>query len=316
MRLAPLVVVHIIICVTAFGGRAGPGLSGPGLSSSVRLSGLLNQFNVTTSELSAMSIQAYYPQTPRAVNEWEPTVVTQKGAIVQAVLFESEGTRVLSFQGVDANAADPANNRSQYVNPYDACLAAKYGFVNTDAEASWVELCSEHGPVEVSLQSVAAEAGALITKHTPTVLTGHSDGCRTALSEGVIHGLPVICFASTTQFNPAWLKHYTGLADAARNVDLSQMFALDAHNDPYSNCLRFDPPNSGPLIAELCTFPPPAPGCDLPVPFSADLFSTCAEQSHWAANTKAVPAAFDDTACSASGRVDNACSRRKEVIWG
>jgi len=266
----------------------------------IALSRLLASTNITTSELSTMCLEAYFAQSPVPVNDWAGTIVVEDpDSVVQAVLYEKMGVRVLSFAGVRAHAANPAKNRSNYADAHDACLAAAYPFVGSDAESAWKNTCLEYGPVPVSLADYGALANALVGQYKPTLLTGHSDGCRTALSAGAIYGLEAVCFASTRWFTGAWLNAYPGLAGAISSVGPEQLYALQVDGDPYSNCLA-KPESAMEIQAATCHFPGPPPGCN-GVPFDYDLFSSCVEQTHWEPNMAAVPAAFDVGACVSGG---------------
>jgi len=223
------------------------------------LSALLETHNVTTTSLAMMAEESYWPQSPRNVDEWNATVVTPvpqgiNGSLVQAVGYTNPDTseRILSFMGVYLSPAH--KNKTDYAEPYSTCLAADVEFKGTDAENAWQETCTFAGRVDTNLSEWASQAKLLVQEFRPTFLSGHSQGCSIAISEGILTGLPVVCFSIPGELTNSWMDAYPGLKDAVNDEKQQRsdsLYSLQTWTDPYSNCLQ-PYPSSG--LVNVCGF--------------------------------------------------------------
>ena len=261
--------------------------------------------NVSTSALAQMALQSYFPQSPRNVSDgtqnWMVEIVTPiaqgvNGSLVQAVLFHKNDERLLAFTGVLLYP------NTDTANPYLACMAADYQFVGTDAEAAWHYTCTNEsttgGPVDANLTEWATQAHQLVRVYQPTLLSGHSLGCATAVSEGLRSNLPVVCFSASSHLSQRWMSDYPGLwnDNLHNNNNDNDLFVLQTYTDPYSNCLE-PTPSIG--VANMCGFPGRSAvgGCGRNSTFRYDPFSDCVRQSHYVSNILSVPLEFEQRQC-------------------
>lgn len=216
--------------------------------------------------------------------------------------MNTAGVKILSLQGTSLKPADPAKNTSAWINPQQGCIVSKYLFSGTDAQPDWDQTCEEYrdGVATPSLEVVSAQVRQMIMNAGPiSLLTGHSLGCAVALSEGLIHGIPVVCFSTSGSFTKAWRSNYPGLETAiSQQMDKSTPgahFTLQTYTDLQSNCLKPQQTN----IVPVCSFSGPSPSCNgKDVTPSYNNFSPCARDAHWVDDILTVPQSFKSDQCS------------------
>ena len=230
------------------------------------------------------------PGTPQPVGTWAPTSFPK--LVIPGIHFESPASdaTILAFRGAYSAAED--------------CLVPNYLFEGTPAQSTWARICKQQllaefskdgswaevaRDAQVMLSTVASQLTSLLDAHPRVrLLTGHSLGCNAALSLGRVRGLPVVCFGASGNFGPSWVKAWPGLAAAVSAASTlpprEDLFAVQTHTDPFSNCLtpRLGVDPTRVWAATTCAVPVPYPGCAVNVSFSYDIASPCAAQAHYA----------------------------------